>query len=84
MRAKFQCHDVVPAISGAEVAKLAAVYADGNPENNQFNVATPWATLEIGIDNPAAKGFFKPGESYYLDFTPTTRDTIESATASAD
>jgi hypothetical protein len=84
LRAKYTCDAVDPINDGgAEQVKLSAVYSDGDPENNQFNEATPWGTLEMGVDNPAAKGFFKPGESYYLDFTPVGNagDAIETATA---
>ena len=68
MRAKFQCNSVTNYGPG-EKAELSAVYGDGNPENNQFNNATPYAELKIQIDNPSARGYFKPGKTYYLDFT---------------
>jgi hypothetical protein len=40
-----------------------------NPENVSFSRYTPSGTLTMMIDNPSLAGFFKPGKSYYLDFT---------------
>jgi len=48
--------------------KLSAVYdSEHNTENNQFAQATPSGQLTMTVDNPNAKGFFKPGSQYYLD-----------------
>jgi hypothetical protein len=79
MRAKFIAFSVtnyaVYAQTGevahrSQEAKLNAVCADGEPENNGFSKATPIGELRICIDNPAALDFIKPGKSYYLDFAP--------------
>lgn len=67
-RAKFTCNEVTTN-SYSERATLNAVYADGKPEHNGFAQATPWGELVIQIDNPAAKGFFKPGKNYFLDIS---------------
>lgn len=92
MRAKYTCESVTDHGSQEEV-KLRAVYADGNPENNQFNTATPWGNLVMGIDNPEARGFFKPGNNYYLDISQADEATAtvnvgsndhDNATPSAD
>ena len=69
MRAKYACTHVTD-YPGQEEAHLRAVYADGAEENNAFNQATPDGELRIMIDNPAAFGFFVPGDEYYLDITP--------------
>jgi hypothetical protein len=75
IRAKFQCTTVIPPTQDYDaVAYLSAVYAndDGtvNEENQSFSSATPSGQITISIskDVPASK-FFKPGRSYYLDFT---------------
>lgn len=39
-------------------------------ENARFTKATPWGTIQLGIDNPAALEQFTPGKSYYVDFNP--------------
>lgn len=36
-------------------------------EDNSFAQATPGGKLELSVDNPAVKGFFKPGRKYYID-----------------
>lgn len=68
MRAKFSCVQVNQN-AHSEEAFLNAVYADGQPENNEFNEATPSGQLKMTIDSSKAKGYFKPGKDYYLDFS---------------
>jgi len=56
----------------SDIVKLNAVYSgDKNSEDNSYSKATPSATLEMQIDNPAVRGQMKPGQKYYVDFTPT-------------
>ncbi len=73
VRAKFQCESVTKHAYGSEQVKLRAVCAAPgeklNAENESFSKATPNGSMEMGIDNPGAQGFFKPGQSYYLDFS---------------
>lgn len=72
----------------SKIITLLAV-AGGTPEDNSFAAATPSATLNITIDNPAAQGFFRAGNQYYADFTnanqpvpnPTTGEAEEPAPA---
>lgn len=52
----------------SKTAKLNTIYSD-SPEDNEFNQATPFGSIEITIDNPKAMDFLKPGKSYYVDFT---------------
>jgi len=71
IRAKFSCHSVKDEDYG-EVVNLSAVYGNDdkdNEENNQFSEATPSGSHEMVISNPSAKGFFKEGKDYYLDFS---------------
>ena len=39
------------------------------PENQRYHKYSPSGKLEITVSNPALRGAFKPGKSYYLDFT---------------
>lgn len=68
VRAKVTCDSVE-----GNVAKFRTVYepdAERDAENARFTTATPWGTIELGIDNPAALAQFAPGTHYYVDFTP--------------
>ncbi len=72
IRAKFQCESITKNAYGTEQAKLRAVPFNKDAptgEDSTFAKATPNGTMEIGIDNPDAQGFLKPGGYYYLDFT---------------
>lgn len=73
VRAKFQCESVTKHAWGSEQVKLHAVCAAPgeklNEEDASFSKATPNGNLEMHIDNPGVQGFFKPGQSYYLDFS---------------
>lgn len=42
----------------------------GLDEDNTFAKWSPGATLAINIANPALWGKFKPGDKFYVDFTP--------------
>jgi hypothetical protein len=44
--------------------------ADGSDEDNTFAKWSPSVELKISITNPALVGQFKPGEKFYVDFTP--------------
>jgi hypothetical protein len=68
IRGKFTCQQTTNTAWGAEIVKLTAV-ASGTPEDNSYAKATPSASIEMQIDNPTAQGFFKPGKSYYGNFT---------------
>lgn len=71
IRAKFNCQSTKDEGYG-EVVNLSAVYGSDdkdNEENNQFSEATPSGSHEMVISNPSAKGFFKEGKNYYLDFS---------------
>lgn len=61
----------------SERLKLCAVgngqpyAADGTgDEDNTFSRWTPCASLDMTIQNPALFGQFKPGDKFYVDFTP--------------
>lgn len=52
----------------SEQTKMTGV-ATGTPEDNTYAKATPCLSIDIMVDNPDVKGFFKPGKKYYVDFS---------------
>lgn len=61
-------------ISTGETVSFRAVYeSDPSGPNYSYSKATPNATLEMTISNEAAIGYFKPGVTYDLTFTPTAK-----------
>lgn len=71
MRAKYYCSEVEK-IDNSVVAHLNGVpgiNADDDANNNQFNLADPIGSLQIWVDHPEAKDFFKKGVHYYLDIS---------------
>lgn len=52
--------------------RMSTVYEDPSldTENARFTKATPWGSVELGIDNPAALAQFQVGKEYYADFHP--------------
>lgn len=50
---------------------LTAVYG-GSKENESFATATPSGSITFQLNNPALADEFKPGQSYYVDFTPAS------------
>ena len=74
MRAKMYISSIEQ-FGAQEVLKLNAVGAksypeDGSDEDNTYAKFSPSASLSLAIANPALIGKFKPGEKYYVDFTP--------------
>lgn len=74
MRAKMQLNKIEQHV-GCEVLHFSAVAAasypsDGSDEDNTFAKFSPSAALSLTVANPALIGQFKPGEKYYVDFTP--------------
>lgn len=68
MRAKLTISEVTQRIGG-DTVKFTADYT-GSKEDNSFSATTPFASLEMFISNPALIGIFKPGQRFYVDFTP--------------
>jgi hypothetical protein len=75
MRAKVKCVKV-ESFEGYENLEFAAVCrtngypVDGTDEDNTFANFSPSAKFNICVANPALLGKFRPGEKYYVDFTP--------------
>lgn len=76
VRAKLQCSSVkfmsgnITPEPGAKrwprAYEFYAVYDTSVPEDQRYATATPYAKLEISVDNPAVH--FEPGKAYYVDF----------------
>ena len=75
MRAKFKI-DSITFTTYSEQLKFSAVCkktsypADGSDEDNTYAKFTPTADLAMTITNPDLQGKFKPGQVFYVDFTP--------------
>ena len=69
IRAKFQVESVTIHTHG-EAVKMNAVCYDGTAENASFSQYTPTGSFEMSVTNENLFGVFKPGQEYYLDFTP--------------
>jgi len=79
MRAKLRVGSVIPhQVDGATVSERLVFYgvsksspypADGSDEDNTFAKFSPSVMLDIQIANPALIGQFKPGDTFYVDFT---------------
>ena len=63
MKAKFQCAHVRKEYDTFEEVNLALV------ENVNPDFTLTGATIQLTITHPNTLGFFKEGESYYIDFT---------------
>jgi hypothetical protein len=50
--------------------RLSPVYGGVEGENAKFWSATPSGKIEMQVMNQPAAEMFKPGQSYYVDFTP--------------
>lgn len=69
-RAKFRC-DAVTRKVGRDVVELRAVTDTEAPgEDSDFAEASPYGEISITIDNEAARGWFEPGQKYYVEFRP--------------
>lgn len=76
MRAKFEI-ELITKTTYAEELKMRAVYGGStNAEDNTYSEATPSAALTMTVSNKKLHGTFKPGQKFYVDFTP-----IEDAAA---
>jgi len=75
VRAKVTCN----AIEKNEVRFTTVYEADvsKDTENARFTQATPWGTITMGIDNPAALAQFAVGHSYYVDFWPAMPAAVD-------
>lgn len=80
MRAKVRVGSVLPMPSGDMVMSERLTFhgvarhdgypADGSDENNTFAKFSPSVLVDMVVANPALFGQFKPGDTFYVDFTP--------------
>lgn len=70
IRAKMNLQ-MVQTVEGGETWKFHAVYGGStNAEDNTYASATPSGSIELQVTNKALQGLLKPGQKYYVDFTP--------------
>jgi hypothetical protein len=74
VRAKVRLSAITELAWGGKVLRFECLYDPTIPEDQRFQVATPSGHIELQIDNPAAVGQFKNGESYYVDFNPVNTE----------
>lgn len=61
----------------SEEITLSAVYSDKEGSaNKQWSKWTPSGQLRFQVSNPQAFGKVLPGQFYYVDLTPTDKDSI--------
>lgn len=46
---------------------------DGSDENNTYAKFSPSADLKLSITNPDLINIYKPGDTFYVDFTPVEK-----------
>ena len=61
-----------------DIVSLQAQYTT-TPEDNSYSAATPSAKAEFTISNPAPKDTIKPGDAFYVDFTPIEKPPVAGA-----
>lgn len=72
MRAKMQLTSKVES-GGGVIATFEAFYGDEKgpfPENLAWAQSTPFAKMQMQINNPAAYEPLIEGKQYFVDFTP--------------
>ena len=70
IRALVRAKMFVQSVEGNKLRMTCQYDPEVKAEDRSFMKATPWGTLEMGIDNPAALDQFHVGQSFYVDFTP--------------
>jgi hypothetical protein len=63
-------------IVGAPVSKSTSYPEDGFDEDNSFARCRPSGSLSLTITNPNLIGQIKPGDKFYVDFTPVPVVTV--------
>lgn len=59
-----------------EEISLQAVYGPEGSANSQWSKWTPTASLTMYVTNPSAFGKVLPGQFYFVDLVPTTKDAL--------
>lgn len=63
---------------GLDSRRVKLTAANG-PTNKTWAKYTPSGMFELTINNPAAFGQFKPGEAFFVDFSPAPLNEAEEA-----
>ena len=67
VRSKFKCDSIT---LGSDVSSVSLVpVTSGCAENDAFYKYTPGGTINLGVLLADTANSFKPGKSYYVDFT---------------
>lgn len=75
LRGRFRCRVVNPGRHKDEVVLQAVTSSDDDPERvNDYAEATPYGELRIEVADDDVRGFFTPGEEYYLDISKADLD----------
>jgi hypothetical protein len=84
VRAKFYVSEVTksyyPNTTDRANVKLNAVM---DADNKTWAKYTPSGSITLSIDNPAAVEQFKPGEYYFVDFSPAPQKEAEEVNTGA-
>lgn len=73
MRAKMSVQTITKN-SYSEIVEFSCVFGgNNNKEDNSFASATPSGTAKLQIDNKELHGVYKPGDTFYVDFTPVPK-----------
>jgi hypothetical protein len=70
VRAKFTVVAITDRGGTTKTIRLEPRYDQTIPEDRRFCAATPWGSMEMSIDNPAALEQLTIGKAFYVDFTP--------------
>jgi hypothetical protein len=81
VRAKFYLSAITERVGGGKTLRFETQYDSSIPEDVRFTKATPWGSVEMQIDNPAAIEQFKLGSFYYADFAPVPVPETTAAAA---
>jgi hypothetical protein len=69
VRAKFQVTGVTTHNHSTKEIELSTVYDNTIPEDQRFQKATPYGSIKMNIDNPAALEQLGLGKYFYVDFS---------------
>ena len=70
VRAKLKLRSIEEDHYRQKTLRFSAEYDSTIPEDRRFQQPTPTASPESRIDNPPPLEQSKPGDTYYVDFTP--------------
>jgi len=75
LRGRFRCRVINPGTHKDEVILQAITADEDDPDRvNDYAEATPYGELRIGVADEDVRGYFEPGEEYYLDISKADPD----------